>query len=184
MAPFPTPTTATDHCEVDPWDLRDPGGFLARLARLVPLAAGTIVALVHLPSTRQEVQSAVRIEWSDDPPTHDLEAELDRTARSEILHDVAHQLWGTRPDRRGRPEHAFVTVVVRPGRVVFGPAEYRMLNAWRYANYFLPVHRGDLLLVTPHGWRASCDDSGAAVPALEPTQPDDTDRHHEASWEA
>ena len=77
-----------------------------------------------------------------------------------------------------------MTVVVRPGRVVFGPAEHRVLSAWRYANHCLPVMQGDLLLVTPHGWRAFFDDSCGATPVMGPTMPDDGDLDDEASWEA
>lgn len=156
--------------QIHPWDLRDPADFLARLDELSPLVEGTLVALVHHPSTRQEVLAAVPVRWGDTEgaPPSDMEAELDRSARSELLRDAALALWGRRPDRRGRPEHAFVTVVVRPGRVVLGPQEWSVQYAWRYANHFLPVHGGDLLLVTEHGWCAAFDDSGGAAPTMRP----------------
>lgn len=166
------PTTAAAEPEIDRWDLRDPAGFLQRLARLMPLTPSTIVALVHQPSTRQDLLAAVRIDWSEDP-TRSPGRELDRMARSDLLRDVAHKLWGTRDERRGRPEHAFVTVVVRPGRVVFGPRDCDVLSGWRYANHALPVFGGELLLVTEHGWRAFADHSGRATPAMDPTRLDD-----------
>jgi len=173
MAPFPMPTTTADP-EPRPSQLRDPARFLTQLSTVLSMTPGTIVSLVHLPTTKQALCAAVRIDWADVKPTDQMDADLSRTARSELLHDVAHDLWGSLPTARGRPEHAFVTVVARPGRVVFGPPEYRVLSGWRYANHLLPAFQGDLLLVTPHGWRAFIDDSCGTVPALD----------DEASWEA
>jgi hypothetical protein len=168
MSPFPSPKVDRRMPEIDPWLLRDPATFLVDLGSLTPLSAVTVIALVHRPSTRQELLATVPIRWAADhePQPSDAEAEIDRSARSELLHDAAYALWGRRPDRRGRPEHALVTVVVRPGRVVLGPHEWQIQHAWRYANYFLPVHRGDLLLVTEHGWCAALDDSCGAQPAM------------------
>ena len=178
------PTTAATEPEIYPWNPRDPARFLERLARLMPLTPSTIVALVHRPSTRQELLAAVRIDWSEVVPTRSPDQELDRMARSDLLHDVANQLWGDRADRRDRPAHAFVTVVIRPGRVVFGSSEFDVLDAWRFANYAPPVFGGELLLVTEHGWRAFADDSGGATPAMEPAPSEDDDPDEKASWDA
>ena len=67
----------------------------------MPLTPGTLVALVHLPSTPQELLAAVRIQWSNDPPRDELDADIDRSARSDLLHDVAHDLWGLAPTAEG-----------------------------------------------------------------------------------
>lgn len=167
MAPFPFPATPTAEPEIDRWQLRDPASLLTELDHLVPLTQGTLVALVHLPSTRQELMAAVPVDWADTAEGGDmLDAELDGDARSELLRRAAEKLWGRRPTSRRRPEHAFVTVVARTGRAVFGPRETEIGSAWRYANHLLPVFDSELLLVTPHGWRAFTDDSCGAGPAL------------------
>jgi hypothetical protein len=51
-----------------------------------------------------------------------------------------------------RPHHALVTVVVRPGRCVFGPNEAVWFRGWRYSNHFESAFSGDMVLVTEHGW--------------------------------
>ncbi len=45
-----------------------------------------------------------------------------------------------------------MTVVVRPGRTVFGPNESVWFSGWRYSNHFEAISTGDVMLVTEHGW--------------------------------
>jgi len=65
-------------------------------------------------------------------------------------------------------EHALVTVVVRPGRCVFGPNELVWSKGWRYANHLQAVFDGDLVLVTEHGWLDLMSREAGFEPAMRP----------------
>ncbi len=161
MTPFPLSPPDPDRVrEVDPWELRDPAVFLRDLARIVPLEPGLVVALVRESSTEQRLVRAVRIGGEtdiEDPDGHD----------SQVLHDVAHSLCDG-IDPPFPVEYSFVTVVVRDGRCVFSDAEFAVLGAWRYANYFVRVFQGELVLVTPSGWCTFMGADAGAAPALAP----------------
>ena len=53
---------------------------------------------------------------------------------------------------RTSPRHSIVTVVVRAGLAVIGPAEARWLVGWHYCNHLRSVYTADLIVVTEHGW--------------------------------
>ena len=63
--------------------------------------------------------------------------------------------------------HAFVTVLVRPGRCVIGPNEAVWLNGWRYANHLQRAFSGELVLVTEHGWVAWPSDAAGRAPHMQ-----------------
>jgi hypothetical protein len=151
---------------LDPWLLRDPETFLRDLHALVPVAHGLTVSLVHEPSTAQHLVAAATIHRPEKVPGYDARDDLHSSLVSDLLRRAATALWGDDDPGWQRPEHAFVTTIVRDGRVVFGPGEYDVLAAWRYSNHCLPVFGGDLVLVTQHGWRTFAEDLCGALPAL------------------
>lgn len=158
MTPFPAPTVSTP-TPIEDADPADPARFLRDLDALLPLTAGTSVALVERASTDQRIVAAARLHGDlddEEPTSHD----------SRVLHDLARELFAGQDEYRRRPVHCFVTVVARPGRCVFRPGDVDLLTAWRYSNHVLPVFSGDLLLVTPSGWRSFFDHSAGARPAL------------------
>jgi hypothetical protein len=172
MSPYPAAPPPTTIPAPEPWQLRDPAGFLDDLSRLLPLSPGLIVALVRRPAEEQRLLAAVPVHWNPlQPNADDVQEELDRSACCDLLRRAAVKLWGRRRDASGPRKHAFVTVVSRPGRVVHGPYEARITRAWRYANHLLPVMSGELLLVTQHGWASDEDDSCGGEPALASSNP-------------
>jgi len=126
------------------------------------LQPGLTVALVHRSSITQRLLSSVAVEGEldpDDPTTDD----------GKVLHDLAQDLcrglelsWSV--------EHSFVTVISRPGRCVFGVTALAVLGAWRYANHIQPVFQGELVLVTPSGWRTSEQTKAGRLPCCGPEQ--------------
>jgi hypothetical protein len=128
--------------DLNPYDVRDPAELIRQIAERVDLVEDTAwLALVHRPSTTQKLLDVRAL---------DLPALLDDGEDiSESLRDAARTFglgW------RRHYEHALVTVVVRPGRCVFGPNELVWSLGWRYANHFEAAFDGDLILVTEHGW--------------------------------
>ena len=124
-------------------ELRDPGRLVHEIAASIDLVEDTAyVALVHHPSTRQRLLSVQQLEipalLDDDD---DISEQLCTAARS----------FGVGWHRRS-PEHLLTTLIVRPGRCVFGPNEAVWFRGWRYSNHAESLHSGDLILVTEHGW--------------------------------
>lgn len=125
------------------YKLRDPATLMHEIADAVDLTEDTAyVALVHHPSTRQRLLSVERLAI---PALLDDDDDI-----SEDLCEIACSFgigW-----RQRTFEHLLTTVVVRPGRCVFGPNESVWLSGWRYANHCESMFTGDLILVTEHGW--------------------------------
>lgn len=129
--------------KLQPWDLRDPAAFMSDIAERVPLPEdAAYLALVEHPSSEQRILSVKPL------PVPALLDDGDDI--SEDLCDAARS-FGVGCHRR-RPQHALVTVIVRPGRCVFGPNEAVWLNGWHHPNHFESAFSGDLVLVTEHGW--------------------------------
>jgi hypothetical protein len=125
------------------FELRDPTALMREIADAVDLVEDTAyVALVHHPSTRQHLVAveplAIPALLNDDD---DISGHLAQIARS----------FGIGSHGRS-PEHLLVTVVVRPGRCVYGPNEAVWFSGWRYSNHCESLFSGDLMLVTEHGW--------------------------------
>jgi hypothetical protein len=147
--------------ELDPWELRDPAALVADIARRVPFEEDTsYVALVRLPSMAQQLIAVKRLPLpaflDDDDEIGDA---LCRMTRS----------FGIGFTGRA-PEHAVVTVVVRPGRCLFGPNEAVWCKGWRYSNHLESVYSGDLILVTEHGWADFMSGEAGHQPAMTPAQ--------------
>jgi hypothetical protein len=140
------------------YDVRDPGQLITEIAERVELAEDTAwLALVHRPSTTQKLLDVRALE---------LPALLDDGEDiSETLCGVVHSFglgW------RQRPEHAVVTIIVRPGRCVLGPNELVWSRGWRYANHFESVFDSHLILVTEHGWLDLMSEEAGFEPAMRP----------------
>jgi hypothetical protein len=139
------------------YELRDPAALIEEIADAVDLVEDTAyVALVHHPSTRQRLLGVRRLDLPalvDDDD--DISDDLCTVARSFGIG------WHGRS-----PEHLLMTVVVRPGRCVFGPNEGVWLRGWRYSNHCESMYTGELMLVTEHGWVDLMSDAAGSRPAL------------------
>lgn len=143
--------------ELEPYDVRDPAQLISHIAQRVDLREDTAwLALVHQPSTTQELQDVRPL---------DLPALLDDGEDISERLRVAARSFGL--GWRRRPEHALVTVIVRPGRCVFGPNELVWSKGWRYANHLEAAFTGDLLLVTEHGWLDLMTEGAGFAPAMQ-----------------
>jgi hypothetical protein len=138
------------------FELADPQRLMDDLAARVPLSEDTAyVALVRDPSTHQEL---LDVRSPDLPALVDDDESL-----SEHLREVARAF--AIPD--GLPvRHLLVTILVRPGRCIFGPNEAVWLAGWRYANHFQRAFDGALFLVTEHGWHELMSDDAGREPRL------------------
>lgn len=125
------------------YEIRDPARLIHDIATRVELAEDSAyLALVHHPSTHQRLQEVRALA---------LPALLDDGER--ISDELREAVQAIVPQAAPHPpEYVVTTVVVRPGRCIFGPNEVVWSNGWRYANHFAAAHTGDLLLVTEHGW--------------------------------
>lgn len=172
MSPYPVTTQSPDDAQDDIercWVLREPGRFLGELFTLLPCRPGVVVALVRHASTDQQLLAAAPVTWlpftgdPDDEPAR----EEDASARSELVRRAATRLWGRRSMRHKPRDFTFVSVSIRPGRVVPGAQEASLRRAWWFSNHLLPPLDGEIVLVTEHGWRASFGDVVGRYPALD-----------------
>lgn len=128
--------------ELHSFELRDPRRLIEEVAERVNLHEDTAyVALVHHPSTQQRL---VRVVPLDSPALLDDDDDL-----TEELRGVAESFglaW------HHPIEYLLMTIIVRPGRTVFGPNESVWFRDWRYSNHLQSMFTGDLILVTEHGW--------------------------------
>lgn len=144
--------------DLEPYDVRDPAQLIAEIAEQVDLVEDTAwLALVRRPSTTQELLEVRALE---------LPALLDDGEDiSESLHNATKSFGlGWQRDY----EHALVTIVVRPGRCVFGPNELVWSLGWRYTNHLEAVFDGNLILVTEHGWLDLMTQEAGFEPAMLP----------------
>lgn len=145
--------------ELKPYDVRDPAALIEEVAERIDLVEDTAwLALVHRPSTAQKLLDVRQLEL---PALLDDDEDI-----SEVLRDAVDSLgigW------RRHYEHALVTVVVRPGRCVFGPNELVWSMGWRYVNHLQAVFDGDLILVTEHGWLDMMTQEAGVEPAMRST---------------
>ena len=143
--------------KLEHWELRDPRRLIEDIAEQVTLLEDTsYVALVHHPSTHQQLQRVVPLQL---PALLDDDEDI-----SEDLREVARSFgigWDPPSD------HLLTTVVVRPGLTLFGPNESVWFNGWRYSNHFESISTGDLILVTEHGWLDFMTNEAGHFPRLQ-----------------
>ena len=143
---------------LETYEIRDPERLIREVAERVPLEEDTAYAvLVRLPSTEQRIVDVKRL---------DLPALLDDD--DEIRDDLraVAESYGVPWTRECR--YSLVTVVVRPGRCVFGPNESVWLKGWRYSNHLQRIFDSDLILVTEHGWSHFFSRFAGYQPAMVP----------------
>jgi len=142
---------------LEPWDFTDVDRLMHEIATRVELAEDTAyVGVVRRPSSEQHLVDVRRLDSPalvDDDD--DLSDELRAAAESFRIPDTGECL------------HAFVTLLVRPGRCVVGPNEAVWLNGWRYANHVQRAFSGELVLVTEHGWVAWPSDAAGHQPRMQ-----------------
>jgi hypothetical protein len=129
--------------ELEPSELRDPSRLIHEIPDRVRLVEDSAyVALVQHPSTHQRLVEVRQL---------GLPALLDDG--EDISEELREAVEALAPEwRRQAPEHLVMTIIVRPGRCMFGPNELVWSLGWRYANHFAAAYTGDLMLVTEHGW--------------------------------
>lgn len=139
-----------------PWELRRPELLLRHLDREGWLRTWqTLLARVRDPAGAQELLGCDQV-WAQEPDEREdardlVEASLRRLGLPE---------WDW-PDYNDRD--LIVPVVVRHGPLLPFQWDFDVLYGLRYANSF-QVRRGDLLLVTPHGWCSALEEFGAREP--------------------
>lgn len=138
------------------YEVKDPGRLVRECADRVPFAEDTAyLVLVHRANTIQQI---VRIQALDLPALLDDDEQI-----SDRLRDAVAALHV--PDTE-KHEHVIVTILVRPGRCVFGPNEKVWAMGWRYANHFARAFSGDLVVVTEHGWADLMSAEAGHEPAM------------------
>jgi hypothetical protein len=144
---------------LDPWDLVDPARLLHDLAAVTPLLVGrSLVLQVSRPATDQQLV-AYTDAWPDGRPTDDMEAQ-DRL--EDAMRRIGHREWDFDDDVR--LTSVVVTVVIRDGRAVPRAGDYDVVSVLRYANNPFQALRGDLIIVTPHGWFIEPDELAGREP--------------------
>lgn len=152
--------------DLETWDLHDPAALIHQLAERHPFRPGrVVVGLVQLtPIPQRLVESDVI--WDADEHPSDFEAVR------ELVELEARRMVGTRPIARRPPDHTWITVVCRRGRVIMSHADFVWFYAWRYSNHLTGTFVGEYVGATEHGWRLWGTDLGAAFPRVEATSKD------------
>jgi hypothetical protein len=144
---------------LDPWDLVDPARLLRDLAAMTPLLAGrSLLCQVARPATDQQLV-AFTDAWPDGRPTDDTEAQ-DRL--EDAMRRIGHRDFDYDDDVR--LTSVVVTVVIRGGPAVPRAGDYDVDSVLRYANNPFQALRGDLIVVTPHGWITEPDELAGREP--------------------
>ena len=145
---------------LESFEFRDPGTVVTEvLAQLYARAGDAYLVLVREPSGLQLVEQVVQVDT-------DQWQQLDRYDRSQLLADSVDAMPVPEWTSGSSPRHAVMTIVVRNGLAVLGGPEADWLFAWRYANTVAHVFKGDLVLVTEHGWTDFMTGWGATSPRL------------------
>ncbi|MGH8941077.1 MAG: hypothetical protein ACRDV2_17275 [Actinomycetes bacterium] len=150
-------TSVPDH--LDALDLVDPARLLRDLASETSLLAGrSLLCLVHRPATDQRLVSHTDA-WPDGQPSDEWNA---RKSLEDAMRRIGHRDWEWDDDVR--LTSVVVTVMIRDGLAVLRSSDFDVVSVLRYANNPFQALRGDLIVVTPHGWITAYD----GVAGLEP----------------
>lgn len=165
----------------DCWTLRDPATTLAEiLDRALVMPGQTVIARVAVGS--QEVLGThvlmtpipyrpPRNETDDEESAHCARADLSdrlRAITEELVPGDPAETWRHVGDGPcGGVDSLLITVVCREGRVVDTDLEWQFAIAWLYANHLYRVFRGDVYVVTPHGWAELGDRRAGLEPTLD-----------------
>lgn len=144
---------------LDSWDLADPARLLHDLAAATPLLAGrSLLCLVARPATDQKLVAHTDA-WLARRPADEMQA---RDEIEDAMRRIGHRDWEWDDDVR--LTSVVVTVVIRDGRAVPRADDYAVGSVLRYANNTFQALRGELVIVTPHGWITSPDQLAGREP--------------------
>jgi len=133
---------------LDSWHLTDPARLLHDLAAAGPLLTGrSLLCQVARPATDQRLVAHTDVWRSGFSPYDELGAREEVEA---AMRRIGHREWEWDDDVR--LTSAVVTVVLREGRAVPRAGDFAVTSALRYANNLFQALRGELVIVTPHGW--------------------------------
>ena len=161
-----TATRDTYRAEVpkhlEPWELADPARLLRDLAAVTSLLAGrSLLCQVARPATDQLLVAHTDV-WPSGPPDDEC------TARDDIegaMRRIGHRDFDWDDDVR--LTSVVVPVVIRQGRAVPCREDFAIPSVLRYANNPFQALKGELLIVTPHGWITSPDGVAGLDPVAE-----------------
>jgi hypothetical protein len=151
---------------LEPWQLVDPARLLRDLASATPLAAGrSLLCQVSRPATDQLLVAHTDA-W---PATGRSTDEIGAQEHIEdAMRRIGHRDWQWDDDVR--LSSVVVSVVVRDGRAVLRSDDYDVVSVLRYANNVFQALRGELVVVTPHGWITSPDELAGLDPIAMPAR--------------
>jgi len=156
---------ATVPAHLHSWDLADPARLLHSLTAATPLLTGrSLLCQVALPATEQ-LLVAHTVVWPDGQPADEMRA---RDQIEDAMRRIGHRDWEWDDDVR--LTSVVVTVVIREGPVVPRSSDYAVDSMLRYANNTFQALRGELVIVTPHGWVSVPDQLAGRQPVV--TDPD------------
>lgn len=141
----------------DPWQLPDVPAFLTEVARRVDLQPGLDLLVVVDDSEERRVlglEPLAPVELDADP------SEVARTVLEKPMQRLCPS-WEEAPP----PPHCTAHLLrCREGRVVHARDDVKLGYGLLYAKNFLTVFCGDIVILTPHGWRI--DDRAGNAPTL------------------
>lgn len=146
--------------DLPPHAFRDMGAVVTEVLSTHDLRPGdALLALVRRPSEQAVVEHVSRIRggrWRA----------LDDRGRSDLIRTVVDAMPVPPWSRGAGPDHSVVTLVGRRGLAVAGAGEAAWWNAWWFSNCAAHVYKGDLVLVTEHGWCEVVGTHGGWTPRL------------------
>lgn len=152
---------------LDRYDLADPARLLRDLKARTPLRAGrSLLCQVARPATDQ-LLVAYTDAWPSGRPTDELH---ERDEIEDAMRRIGHRDWEWDDDVR--LTSVVITVVIRDGRAVPRASDYAVGSVLRYANNTFQALRGELLIVTPHGWITVPDQLAGRCPVAVVPTPD------------
>ena len=151
---------------LDGWDLIDPARLLHDLAAATPLLAGrSLLCQVARPAIEQTLIAHTDV-WPTGQPADEMEA---RDEVEDAMRRIGHREFDWDDDVR--LTSVVVPVVIRTGRAVTRADDYAVTSVLRYANNPFQALRGELIVVTPHGWITSPDQLAGRDPVAVTPEP-------------
>lgn len=133
----------------DPWELPDVPAFLTDVARRIDLRPGHDVLVVVDDSEERRTLGLERLAQPTEPGADPWE--LAHT----VLEGPMQRLCPSWEDAPPPPHCTAHILRCRDGRVVPARDDVRWGYAMSYAKNFLTVYWGDVIVLTPHGWRVN-----------------------------
>jgi len=131
----------------DPWELPDVAAFLTDLSRRIDLRPGLDLLVVVDDSDVRRVLGLEELAQPAHPETDPGELAY------AIFEQPMQRLCPSWEEDPGPPHCTVHLLRCRDGRVVPAPDDIRLGYAMLYAKNFLTVYSGDIIVLTPYGWR-------------------------------